>query len=338
MNRLLLHLVIFLLATGFVFAAGEPSFVLKNENDKEVNSILASVNGEAVSLRDILPYTKNQEHMAYASCRASDLQKTITSIRLKAVDDLIDRRLIIADYHNSGIKIPVQDIDTELDRVAENMGARSRADFIAKLRRNGVAYEKMRQELEEHMAIQLMLHRTWMSGRTTTPEELYKYYEKNKAEFEQPDKIELAMILVEDAAAAEKIKETLCGEPERFEELALKYSKGPGSENGGRLGVIEVKRLRSLFAEAIKEYADGKIYGPLKSPEGIIFLKINKYIPGSTGDYFSVLPELRTKFEEKHRRKCHEEYKRSLREKAVIRYFFRRGEVDVQRGNNEVVL
>ena len=324
MSKLYLIFLFAVLSVISLYASDKVNFTLKpaSEDGKELNSILASVNGEAVSLHDILPYTREREYVAYASRQAKELPQVIADIRRKAVDDLIDRKLIIADYKAAQFKIPPQEIDAEIDRVAVNMGAKSRQDFIARLRRSGVEYSKMRQDVEEYMAVQLMLHRCSLAGNVVTPEELFGYYSKNKEQFNVPDSIELAMILVKDEKTAKQIADVLKKSPGRFAELAAEYSVGPGKENGGLLGRIEVRRLRSEFSKAIKEFADGKVFGPVRTDEGINFLRIVKYIPGSRNDYFSALPRIREKLEKKRREQRFKEYKSSLREKAVIRYFF----------------
>ena len=328
MNKFLHLVVIFLLCGCSVFAADGKHFILKpaNEGGKEINSIVASVNGEAISLRDVLAYTREQEQAAYLSLTASELPSAVLKIRRKAVDDIIDRKLIAADYHSGSFRIPAQDIDSEIDRLATGMGARSRSDFMAKLRANGMDYGKMRRDVEEYMAIQLMLHRCCLAGNTTTPEDLHKYYELHKSEFSEPDKVELAMILVNDDELAAKIANQLKSEPEKFADLAMQYTNGPGKESGGKLGRIEVKRLRTEFAEAITSFKEGSVFGPVKTSEGINFLKVIRFVPGSSNDYFSILPRIREKFERQRRIDCCEKYKSELREKAVIRYFFPQGD------------
>ena len=322
MNTRYLSVLSFFVLTAGLFAAEQGGFHLKPQNSgQEVNSILASVNGEAISLMDVLPYTREQEYVAYASRSAAELPEVIAQIRKKAIDDLIDRKLIIADYRSGKYRIPAQDIDSEIDRVAINMGAKSRSDFIARLRQSGVDYSKMRSDMEEHMAVQLMIHRSSLGGNSVTPEELHGYYNKHRDEFSEPECIELAMILVKDEKVSQHISSVLKDSPEEFASLAMRYSEGPGKENGGLLGRIEVKRLRTEFAAAMVDIVDGKIYGPVKTPEGMNYLKIVKFIPGSGNDYFAVLPELRNLLEKKMREERFEKYKSSLRQKAVIRYF-----------------
>ena len=324
LNTRLFTVILFMFASVTLFASAVETqyFERGNISGHEVNSILASVNGEAVSLMDVLPLTREQEYVAYASRSAAELPQVILQIRKKAVDDLIDRKLIVADYKSSQIRIPAQDIDSELDRIAVNMGAKSRHDFIARLRQSGLDYDKIRREIEEHMAVQLMLHRCSLAGNAVTPEELYSYYSKHKDEFNAPDSIELAMILVKDEEKSKLVSSKLQESPEDFASLALRFSEGPGKDNGGLLGRIEVRRLRSEFAAAMNEIVEGKVYGPVKTAEGNNYLKVIKFIPGSGNDYFSVLPKIRQKLEKELREERFAKYKESLRKKAVIRYFF----------------
>ena len=102
-------------------------YELRPDDKLQINSVLASVNGDPVSLEDILPATRQQEYQAYAAYSGDRLYEAIRSIRRKAVDDLIDRKLVIADYRRQPFEIPNQQIEEELDNVAERMGYRSRS-------------------------------------------------------------------------------------------------------------------------------------------------------------------------------------------------------------------
>lgn len=319
--------LILTLAAIFCTASGSDAYTLrKNSRQGDLNSIVASINGEAVTLQDILPYTKQKEYIAYASHQAQELQSVIAKIRREAVDDLIDRKLIIADYYAQNFRIPAQDIDSEIDKIAVNMGARSRSDFLAKLRSSGVDPAKMRRDVEEYMAIQVMLHRCCLAGNAVTPEELFNYFEKKRSKFNTPATVDLAMILVKNEKDAAHISRELETDPGRFSALAAEYSEGPGKDDGGKLGVIEVSKLRTEFSQAVTKFEDGKVYGPVKTPEGFNFIRILKYTPGAAGDYFSVLPKLREQLENERRSASCEKYKLSLREKAIVRYHFSLGQ------------
>ena len=96
------------------------------EAPKELNSILASVNGIPVSLQDILPRTRAEEFKIFRVYTGQELQKRILAVRRRAVDDIIDRKLILEDYAGKKFELADRDIESALDDLAEQSGIRSR--------------------------------------------------------------------------------------------------------------------------------------------------------------------------------------------------------------------
>ena len=290
----------------------------------EMNSILASVNGTPVSLQDVLPLTRAEEFKAYSSSGGPTLQKRIADIRRKAVDEIIDRQLILEDYSEKKFEIAERDIESAIDELAERSGARSRSDFADKLRRQGGSIELVRKRVLETMIVQLMLHREFLSIRSITPEQMYDYYKKNILPREKNGSIELAMLLLDDTKQSliGEIARKLQKDPALFPELAAKYSSGPGKEDGGRLGKISCDLLRPEFSKALKSPRVGAVYGPLKTPEGTVFLKVLDLTAGTPKSFKASLPEIRKKLEAEQRQKSRLIYTQRLRKKAVIRYFF----------------
>lgn len=316
-----------LLLVCAALSASAADYELRPDDKLQINSVLASVNGDPVSLEDILPATRQQEYQAYAAYSGDRLYEAIRSIRRKAVDDLIDRKLVIADYRRQPFEIPNQQIEEELDNVAERMGYRSRAEFIRQARQAGSSIEKLRQQVEENMIVQLMIYRRYLVAQNITPREVYEYFQKHRAEFIRPESLELGMILLpkdssELEATAAKVGEALKADPGRFAELARLHSAGPGAENGGSLGRIERRRLRPEFAAAITDPAPGRIYGPVRTEEGIFFLKVIAHSAEEQSDFHRQAPEIRARMEAELREKSRARYLEELRKEAILRYFF----------------
>lgn len=307
-------------------SAAEPRFVQPDK--RETNSILATVNGEPVSLYDVLAVTRNDEYKAYASLNGKELQQKILDIRRKAVDEIIDRKLVIADFKAESLEIKNRDIESEMDAAAIRMGVRSRSEFAARLAEHGSSLEKFRQELIDHMRFQLMLHRRFMIEVSVTPREMFEYYQQNQERFSQPATVDIAMILIKKENAdfdstVKLIAETLAAEPEKFSTLAEKFSDGPGRNDGGKLGIIEQKKLRPEYAVAIGGIpVSGKIYGPVSIPEGTAFLKIIAEKTAVNGSFDDSAETIRRELENAKRQQCRNKYITSLRKNAVIRYFF----------------
>lgn len=314
---------------GLFFCAGmtpAADFTLR-PSENQMDSVLASVNGDAITLHDIVGKTRAEEYQLYSSHSGKELEKAILGVRRKAVDDLIDRKLIIADYQQQEYKIPNRDIESEMDAAATKMGVRSRLEFARKLEESGTSVPEFRKQLEEYMAVQLMLFRQYASRIMITPRDIYQYYEAHPDEFIQPESLELAMILLDpnrqdlDAAVSD-IRETLAQYPERFAELAYRYTAGPGADRGGSLGVIERKRLRREFVKAIVDPQTDKIYGPVRTEDGIAFLKVLDFRNAVENGFEQSKEQIQKKLEQEMRENVRKQYVESLRRKAIIRYFF----------------
>ena len=287
--------------------------------------MLASVNGKPITLNDILPYTRNSEYRAYASNSGKALEREILSIRREAVDRLIDRELILADYAGQRFEITHRDIENALDETAERMGFRSRNAFAARLRQQGSSIEEMRQRVKEHMIVQLMLHRQYtISAPPPTPEMIYNYYHEHYAKKQAQVNIELAMIMLDkkDPAVIKEVSARLAENPDSFAELAAKHTIGPGRENGGNLGMISRDLLRKEFADLITVPEKGKVYGPAETPEGTAFIRVLSFTSGKAETLQKATPEIRKHFEQIRREESRKAYTGRLRQNAIVRYFF----------------
>ena len=318
------RLVILILLGAGIFRAAD--FTLQ-PSDREMDSILASVNGEPIALHDIIGSTRAREYQLYNSLSGKELERAIVKLRKEAVDRLIDEKLLIEDYRKSDFKIPNSDVESELDAAAENFGVRSRLEFSEKLRQSGSSLAEFRSQLEEHMFVQLMLFRRYSSEVAVSPRDVYEYYQAHPDEFLRPETFDLAMIMLspdrEDLqTAVEDVRTILEKSPDRFGELALRYSSGPEGNNGGRIGTIERKRLRQEFADAIVDPVPGKCYGPIQTRDGIAFLKIEAHKNAVETAFEQVSPAIRRKLDTQMREAVRKRYLESLRREAVIRYFF----------------
>ncbi|MBS1368533.1 MAG: hypothetical protein HPZ91_01140 [Lentisphaeria bacterium] len=307
------------LAVGFISAGGEAQ--------PQINSILASVNGEPISLVDILASTRNSEYQAFAIYSGKRLEEEVRKIRLKAVNDRIDKILVLEAYKEKPFDIPNQSIEEELDSIAERMGVRSRNEFVRKLREAGTSIEEVRKDIEEYIIVQMMIYDRVRIENNITPREVYEYYQAHRNEFISPEKVELAMIMLdlkdpELEAKIRTVSDALAASPDSFAGLAKRYSVGPDPQEGGNLGEIERRRLRAEFAAAMPELEAGKVYGPVRTADGVSFLRILSYTPEMKGEFRKLSAEIRRRIDVERREKIRDAYLSRLREKAIIRYFF----------------
>ena len=132
------------------------------------------------------------------------------------------------------------------------------------------------------------------------------------------------MILLDksNSSRSQYIAEELKKNPSRFTALATQYSSGPGKEEGGKLGKIRSDLLRPEFARALRSPEVDKVYGPIATPEGTVFLRVLSCTSLQQKSFKESLPEIRAQLEKEQRLESKKNYTQRLRKNAIIRYFF----------------
>lgn len=314
--RMFLAVFIFLLGICYTSAA---------ENDNgEVNSVLAMVNGQAVTLMDVLPLTRAKEMQARSVYSGDRLLQEIRDYRRKAVDDLIDNILVRDEFTKHQFQLSNQDVEREIDQFALRMDCHSRSELLKCLRRDGTDIEEIRLEIRKNLMVQLMLFRQIKIADPLSPRELYEYFKNNESSFASPAKVALSMLKLDTStpdmdAVSAGISKEVKENPDNFSALIKKYNPSFGD---GNIGEIECKLLRPEFAAAFDSFVPGKIAGPIKVYDGVVWLKVISYTPEKKVEFRDVEDKIKFELERRSRESVVKRYAEKLRSKAMIEYFF----------------
>jgi hypothetical protein len=82
-----------------------------------LDGIAAVVNSEVVTFSQVRELVGPKEKQAHDTLRGNELVEKIKEIRLEAINDLIDRALIIQDFKTKGFTIPDYFIDERITTV-----------------------------------------------------------------------------------------------------------------------------------------------------------------------------------------------------------------------------
>ena len=327
--------------------AAEPASA---EKSGERNAILAVVEGKPITVEDVLPMTRAREYQAAAALSGPALAEAVRKLRAEAVEAIIDRRLIVADYEAGSFRLTAGDIEHEVDAAADRAGCRSRRELARRLRETGADPAKFRREIEEQMIVQLMLQRAYAIRNFITPAEIRRRYDAEPEKYTRPERLRLAMMRIAESRAdrealRQETEKVLAADPERFAELARRISDAPGREAGGDLGWIERGKLRAEFAAALegKSIRPGMVLGPLTTPEGAVFLRILEHEAPFVEPFESAAPKIREKLEETLRDESRREYCERLRRNAFVTYYVEghpengAAAADIEKSDNQIL-
>jgi peptidyl-prolyl cis-trans isomerase D len=144
-----------------------------------------------------------------------------------------------------------------------------------------------------------------MTNINIDEEESRRYYAEHKSEFGTPEERKASHILFATAGGAkkaevdaahtqaEKVLEQVRTTPDKFADLARKYSEDPGSaSNGGDLGFFGRGMMTKPFEDAAFTLKPGEISGLVQTDFGFHIIKLTDVKPSSIPPYEKVKSEI----------------------------------------------
>jgi len=299
------------------------ALLLNGAEKQELDSVLAAVNGDPVTLGEILPGLREAEFQLGNIYSGKELESHVLKLRRKAVEELIDRKLIIADFNEKKLNIPAQEVENEIDRWGRHIGCNSRKDLSTRLRESGTTIAAVRKKIRERMIVQIMRRREYLLAGPPSPADLYKRFKEQESKLSSPGSVELGILKIakDEPEKADAVAAALKKDPASWRALAGVYGIDPAAENGS-VGAVELPMLRPEFAKAMTDMELDRIYPKVLTADGIYFLKILALTPKKTAVFREHAEAIRKTMEEEIYRKSSEDYSARLRDRAVIEYFF----------------
>ena len=125
-----------------------------------LNSYKAVVNGEVITQVDLDEAVKTQVHMYLMKNKgmvsAAQATRDIRKIEESALNDLIDRKLILSEFKTMGGKIGDKYVDEAVERFVQGRFKGDRNKFMDQLAEQGISLNQFREIQRDQIAIQAL--------------------------------------------------------------------------------------------------------------------------------------------------------------------------------------
>ena len=153
---------------------------------------------------------------------------------------------------------------------------------------------------------------------TVTDEEINDYYNSNKGEFVESEKIRVQQIAVKTEEMAKQILDELSKGAD-FGELAKKYSTDPFGEFGGDLGLFPLEKMPKRHRDIISKMNAGDVSEAMPVMGGIFrIVKLMERQPSKQLGLDEVKETIRQKLYEKKKKQATDDFVQALKTKAEI--------------------
>ena len=300
--------------------------------ETRVDSVLASVNGDPITLLDVMLESSREELRLASLYSGARLYSEISQLRKKITEDIIVRKLIYAKYQEKPFPIDNQYIERMLDHLAVTIGGGSRDGLVKKAEALGTTMDELKEKAKEKIAVDIMMGESCERPVYVTPKEVYEYYQKNRSEWITPASYKLELLLVgrnggrsgpdPKVSCGKLAKQLKNGSKELFVQMVKANSDAPNAESGGAVGAVDADKLRPEFAKVVKAMRPGQIQGPLETPEGYYFIRLDSIQEQKEIPYEKAAGEISKRLEDQQKEQLRKAYGEKLKEQALIRYYF----------------
>ncbi len=130
---------------------------------------------DVVTFSEVRELVTNKERQAHQTFQGQALVEKIKEIRLAAINDLIDRTLILQDFKTKGYTIPEYLIDERVKEVIRDSFGGDRAAFMRTLAAQGMTLEKFRDFQRDSIIVQEMRRMATKGAATVTEQKVAEY-------------------------------------------------------------------------------------------------------------------------------------------------------------------
>ena len=249
----------------------------------------------------------------------------MTELRLTAINDLIDRQLVLQEFDKNKFQIPEFVIDDHIATIMREQFNGDRQAFIRTLQAQGYTLQRFRKLETSKLIVQAMRQKSVKVNPILTPSKLEQYYREHVAEYSTPEQIKLRMIVLrKDTANAAATAEEIRGKIknlEDFAKMAGMYSEDSSKSSGGDWGWIDRKTLDKSLSDPAFALKTGEVSKVVALNGSYYILYVEARKKGETKPMSAVRDEASGKVLQAERQAMQEKWIKDLRSKAYIKIF-----------------
>lgn len=236
-----------------------------NTSEKETSESVKSeseasiINNKVIALLDDYELT-NFDFKNYLRAKYSDLKSILNNSNLtsRLFDSFIEHSVILKSSENETISITDQEISGYSGENDVQLNENTKTSITGIIRIEKYLYKKIYNNI------------------SVSKYEIQKYYNQNRSDFLQKQRIELYQILLENREEAIKIRGELLNNPSAFESIAKDKSVSQESVKNGFMGEFEKGDLPKEMENVVNSLPVNQISRVFESEFGFHIFKVSK--------------------------------------------------------------
>jgi peptidyl-prolyl cis-trans isomerase SurA len=305
--------------------------VTVDPNAKTVEEIVARVNNEIITRSELDKARAAAEEDARQECQGKctpeQLHAQVDDRQKNALRDLIDQSLLVQRGKDMGVSVEPEVIK-KLDqiRIQNNLG--SMEDLEKAVSTQGLNWEDFKDNIRKGILTQRVISQEVGSHITIGKEDVQKYYDDHKKDYERQEQVGLREIEVgtegkkdSELPDLKKKAETALKrvkDGEDFGEIAKRFSDGSTAKQGGFLGVYKRGELSKQLEDVVFNMKKNDLTDVLDTKQGYLILQVLEHYDEGIQPLDKVENEITDHLYSERMEPKLREYLKTLREQSYV--------------------
>jgi peptidyl-prolyl cis-trans isomerase SurA len=319
----------FYLAAGIsiLFVAGPVS---AQQKGTVVEEIVARVNNEIITLSDYQKAGEALQQEVAESCQGCTQDKIQAEYKDQQKDllrGLIDQALLVERAKDMNINVDTE-LVKQLDEIRKQNKLETMEDLQKAVESSGLSWEDYKEQQKKTLMTQEVVRQEVSGHMDIGPEEVRKFYDEHKQEFDLPEQVVLAEIFLstagknpEEVDAVRKKADDLHDRVARgadFTQIAEKYSEGSTAKDGGTLGTFQHGQLDKQLEDTVFAMNKGQVSSVVETKTGFEILKVVDHYQAGLQPLTKVQDQIQNKLYMQKMEPAMRDYLAQLREESYV--------------------
>ncbi len=305
---------------------------LAAQQDKMVDGIAAVVNSNVITYGQVRELLMFRQRSMGQQEMTPEMKEKMKESQDAAINDLVDRQLIIDAFKTDGFQIPEYVVEDRVNSLIREEFGGDRTAFVRTLKAQGFSLSRFREVEREKIIVQAMRQKAVKSDFVISPDKIEASYRANIAKYSTPEEIRLSMIVLRPEAGesddpvtaarevAAEIRQKLADGAD-FAGMAQMYSQDSTAELGGDWGWIDRKTLTSELNSVAFSLSPGELSDVIQVGDAFYIMRVEAKKAAVTKPLAEMRDEISAKLYEEEKLRLQKQWIDGLRRKAYVKIF-----------------
>ena len=166
----------------------------------------AIVGEQVITVGEVKEQMQRRNREVFIALQAGERvpDEKLSRLYSEALDELIADALVVAEYRlleeDGKVAIPEDAVDNTIQNIIKERYGDRRADFFRDLERSGITFNEFKEQQLRNIILMVMRNNQFPDQVVVAPGAVRELYQSRSAEFSQPARCELALIMIDAEA------------------------------------------------------------------------------------------------------------------------------------------